>query len=320
VLRHLPPITDPRVLVGHATADDAAVYQLSDELALVQTVDVFPAVVDDPYDFGQVAAANALSDIYAMGATPLTALAIIGFPVAELPLAVMGEILVGGTAKAAEAGIAVIGGHSLEDKEPKYGLAVTGTVHPARIIRNSTARPGDLLVLTKPLGSGLLVTAAKRGLLPAEALRRVIAVMSTLNRAASEAMVAAGASAATDITGYGLLGHLGELTAASGVGARLQLEAIPVLPEVWEYAAQDLFPGGTRANHRHMAARVTYAPALTPAQQLVLCDAQTSGGLLIAIPPDRLERLLTELGAREVAAALIGACVEDPAGQIEVTE
>ena len=314
----MPAIVDPAVLVGHATSDDAAVYRLNDEQALVATVDYFTPIVDDPYDFGRIAAANALSDIYAMGATPLFALAITGFPRDQLGAGVLEHILRGGAEKAAEAGIAVVGGHSIDDAEPKYGLAVTGIVHPDRIVRNVGARVGDRLFLTKPLGAGIVSTAVKRGLAGETMVARAVEVMATLNRAAAEAMMAVGPNAGTDVTGFGLLGHLSEMTAGSGVAARLRASAIPVQPGVYELARQDVVPGGTKRNHAGLDGIVRWAPEIDLAMQMVIADAQTSGGLLIAVAAERAEALREALArAGAPAAAEIGEIVEGD-GWIEV--
>ena len=301
VLCGLPPIVDPKVLVGTSTRDDAAVYRLDDETALVQSVDVFTPVVDDPYTFGQVAAANALSDIYAMGARPIIALSVIGFPVGRLPISDMREILRGGIDKAREAGIEVAGGHSLEDNEPKYGLCVTGLVHPDRIFRNSTARPGDVLILTKPLGSGVLAHAVKKGLATEEAVREVVGVMTQLNRDASEIMVEVGASACTDITGFGLLGHLMEMLQGSGVSARIRASRVPVLKAVRGHIREGVFPGGTRKNLEYYGRHVDWAADVEETDRLVLADAQTSGGLLISVPKGRAPDLKKGLESRGLA-------------------
>ena len=306
------------MLVGHATSDDAAVYRLSDEQALVATVDYFTPIVDDPYDFGRIAAANALSDVYAMGARPLYALAICGFPRDQLGTGVLERILRGGVDKAAEAGIPVVGGHSIDDAEPKYGLAVTGIVNPDRIVRNVGARVGDRLFLTKPLGAGIVSTAIKRGLAESSVVRRAVEVMATLNRDASEAMLAVGPSAATDVTGFGLLGHLREMTSGSGVAARLRAGAVPVQDGVRELAEQDVVPGGTKRNHAGLEGVVRWAPEIDQAEQLVLADAQTSGGLLIAVPAERAEALRGALErAGTPSAAEIGQIVPGD-GWIEV--
>ena len=229
----LPPTEDPNLLVGISTGDDAAVYRLGEELALVQTLDFFPPIVDDPYWFGAIAAANALSDVYAMGAKPLLALNIVGFPM-DMDKAILGQILRGGHDKVHEAGAVIAGGHTIDDAEPKYGLAVTGVVRPGAQVTNSGARPGDALVLTKPIGTGIIATAGKEGRVDQETLDRTIQLMATLNRAASEAMLEVGVNACTDITGFGLLGHLSTMAASSGVSARVSLAAVPVIPGTWE--------------------------------------------------------------------------------------
>jgi selenide, water dikinase len=307
------------LLVGTNTADDAGVYRLSDELALVQTVDFFTPVVDDPYWFGAVAATNALSDIYAMGGRPLTALNIVGFPVGTLSLDVLAEILRGGADKVREAGATLVGGHTVDDTEPKYGLAVTGLIHPGRIITNAGGRPGDLLVLTKPLGSGIATTAIKRQLASDELRETIIALMATLNRFASEAMLEANAHAATDITGFGLLGHLGEMAAGSGLAATISAGAAPVLPGILDLAAQGVVPGGSRRNLESLTGRLTWDPAIEEPLRLVLGDAQTSGGLLIAIDPAALDVLLEGLQRRGVQGALIGSLSTGPVGTITIT-
>jgi len=323
LLQSLPPLTDPNVLVGSATADDAAVYKLSDELALVLTTDFFTPIVDGPYDFGAVAAANALSDVYAMGGKPLTALSLVGFPDAQLPPEVLVEILRGAADKAAEAGIAIVGGHTIKAEEPIFGLAVVGTVAPDRVLANDGARPGDVLVLTKPLGLGIITTAAKNGEDKLGAIAEAIKVMTTLNRAAAEAVVQVGAHALTDITGFGLLGHLRNMLAASKVGARVHMEQVPVLAAAREYVRAGIAPGGTHANHRFLAESgcVTYAADVTKEEQLLLCDAQTSGGLLAAVPPDRAEPLLQALRSGGVSeAARIGTITDSASpGRIEVS-
>ncbi len=306
MLRHLPPPTDPNLLVGTNTADDAGVYRLSADMALVQTVDFFTPVVDDPYWFGAIAAANALSDVYAMGGRPLTALNVAGFPVGMLPLDVLSEILRGGGDKAREAGVTVVGGHTVDDAEPKFGLAVTGLIHPDHVITNAGGRDGDALVLTKPLGSGIATTAIKRGLASKELERTAIALMATLNRAAGEAMVEAGAHAATDVTGFGLLGHLGELAAGSELSATITASSVPLIDGILALAADDVVPGGTRRNLESLDGRLTVAPGVPEALRLALGDAQTSGGLLIAVAPATLDALLESLRSRGATGAVIG--------------
>lgn len=306
--------------MGTSTSDDAAVYRLSDDLALVMTVDVFTPIVDDPYQYGVISAANALSDIYAMGARPLLALNIVGFPRGKLPLEVLGAILQGGAAKAEEAGVLIIGGHSIDDPEPKYGLAVTGTIHPKKIITNAGGRSGDVLVLTKPLGIGVITTGIKQGKTSEAAAETAIRVMSILNRGASEAMVEVGVDACTDITGFGLLGHLHEMAVASGVSARISASSIPMLPEAHSLARQGAIAGGTARNFEFLEDKVSYDEAIDEETRLLLADAQTSGGLLIAVPRDRLEALDAALGRRSVPSiAHIGELLEGPPGRITVT-
>lgn len=309
---------DPRVLVGLETGDDAAVFQVSPELALVVTTDFFTPVVDDPYTFGAIAAANALSDVYAMGGVPMMAVNLVAFPIKELPASVLADILRGGSDKAREAGIAILGGHSIDDHEPKYGLAVTGSVHPDRIIRNSGGRVGDRLILTKPLGTGIITTAIKHAVAPPEAERAAVASMLELNTAAAAAMTSVGVHAATDVTGFGLLGHLHYLARASGVAATVDAAAVPLLPDAERLADAGEVPGGTHNNERFLASRVRWSSSVAPARQIVLTDAQTSGGVLIAVPPDASGRLLGELERRAVRAAVVGELVAGEAGQIEV--
>src|SRR5436190_2899795 len=253
LLGSLPPITDPNVLVGNATADDAAVYKLSDDLALVLTTDFFTPIVDQPYDFGAIAAANALSDVYAMGGTPVAALSIVGFPDAALPPEVLGDILRGAADKAAEAGIAIVGGHTIKAEEPIFGLAVVGTISPKRVLSNDKAQPGDVLILTKPLGLGVITTAAKVGDDKLDAIGTAISIMKTLNRVASEEIVRSDVHALTDVTGFGLLGHLRNVVSASRVGARIFVDRVPVLAAARQYVEAGIAPGGTHANHRFLA-------------------------------------------------------------------
>ena len=300
------------------TADDAGVYRISADLALVQTVDVFTPVVDEPYWFGAIAAANALSDVYAMGGVPRTALNIAGFPRSKLPLEILGEILHGGGEKCAEAGVAVIGGHTLDDPEPKFGLSVTGFVHPDRVVTNAAARPGDRLVLTKPLGLGVITTGIKQERTTRSAIDEAIRVMAALNRAAGQAMTDVGVSAATDITGFGLLGHLHEMTRASGVRARILLSAVPILEEAWGLARAGTVPGGTQRNRAALAGAVIWE-GIDEDGQILLCDAQTSGGLLIAVPGDRLARLVQALRAGGTPASeVVGEITGEGAGEITV--
>jgi selenide, water dikinase len=320
LLGSLPPITDPNVLVGSATADDAAVYKLSDELALVFTTDFFTPIVDRPYDFGAVAAANALSDVYAMGGTPLTALSIVGFPDTLLPPEVLVEILRGAADKAAEAGTAIVGGHTIKSDEPIFGLAVIGKVAPNHVLSNDKAQPGDVLILTKPLGLGIITTAAKNGEDKLGAIGEAIRVMTTLNRVAGEEFVRCGVHALTDVTGFGLLGHLRNVVAASKVGARIFFDRVPVLTAAIEYVHAGISPGGTHANHKFLADWVSYNNDVTKEEQLILCDAQTSGGLLAAVAPDQAEAVVASLRARGVAdAAVVGKIESDNPGRIAVS-
>jgi selenide,water dikinase len=318
VLKHVPVITHPNLLVGTETGDDAAVYQLNDETALITTVDFFPPITDDPFEFGSIAAANSLSDIYAMGGTPLLALNIVGFP-ATLDKDILGEVLKGGYAKAAEAGCLIVGGHTVDDPEPKYGLSVVGTVTPGQQFTNAGAKPGDALVLTKPLGTGIITTACKQGKVSPEVLQGAVTAMSTLNRSASEAMIKVGANAATDITGFGLLGHLKSMTQGSKAGAEIHLGEVPVLPGAWELLEDGVAPGGTHRNLQSVFDAVQWHPDITENQQLLLCDAQTSGGLLIAVSGDKSDSLVLELqSAGTLCAAVVGEITDGPAGQIRV--
>jgi selenide,water dikinase len=320
VLRYLPKIDDPNVLVSADTADDAAVYRIRDDLAIVQTVDYLTPVVDDPFTFGLIAAANSLSDIYAMGARPLFALNIVGFPSKLLPLEILASILKGGAAKAAEAGIGIIGGHTIDDNEPKYGLAVTAVIDPQKVVTNAGARPGDVLVMTKPLGIGIITTAIRGGVVSQETVNRVVEVMSTLNKTAAEVMEAVGVNACTDITGFGFLGHLHEMTRASGVGAAISLGKVPVLSEAWSLVAQGIAPGGTHRNLAYLQNDIIWDQSITREARLVLADAQTSGGLLIAVPGKKTQCLVTSLKQAGVpVVAVVGEIVDDPTCRIQVT-
>lgn len=311
--------SDPNLLSGFGRNEDAAIYRLNDNLAVVQTVDYITPVVDDPFTFGAIAAANALSDIYAMGARPVLALNLVGYPIKTLPLSTLGEILRGGATKLEEAGTALGGGHSIEDLEPKYGLAVTGIVHPERMVTNSGARVGDLLILTKPLGIGIITTGIDRQLVNGDVIARVTSMMMQLNRAASEAMLAVGVRACTDVSGFGLLGHLREMAEASGVGARINWKAVPVIDAAWGLIEQDCIPDGTRNNLNYLADYVEWRPTVPSVARVALCDAQTSGGLLIAAPPKRSEKLLAALRQNGVSsAAVIGEITSAPKGRIRV--
>jgi selenide,water dikinase len=315
VLVGLPQIDDPRVLVGSNTADDAGVFRLDDQTALVQTVDVFTPGVDDPYVFGQIAAANSLSDVYAMGGRPLSALAIIGFPIETLSPRLMTRILRGGLDKMHEAGVPIIGGHSINDLDVKYGFAVTGIIHPDRIVTNATARPGDVLVLTKPLGVGIVSFAAQLGEASPQAMAAIAASMTTLNKAAAEAMIQCGVTCATDITGFGLLGHLSEMVRQSEVTAEVWATEVPIFDEVLAYVRRGLISGAIERNREYASRYVGVESDVDEALAHVLYDPQTSGGLLMAVPPDRVEELL----GRVESAVVIGRIVEPSEGIIIVT-
>lgn len=310
---------DPNVIVGLDTPDDAGVYRLSGDTALVQTVDFFTPVVDDGYAFGQVAAANALSDVFAMGARPITALNIVGFPIGQLPPEVLADILRGGADKVQEAGATLIGGHSIDDREPKYGLAVTGLVHPERMLRKSAARPGDILLLTKPIGMGAITTAIKRTDVDADTVAEVVAVMAQLNDVGLK-LADFGVRCATDVTGFGLLGHAQEIARESGVALEISASSVPVLEAARRYGAQGFFPGGTRANEAFLQDWVHFEPRVDKLDRTLLCDAVTSGGLLIACPAgevDGLQHMLKEAGTP--SRAVIGRVLEGPPGHIRVT-
>ncbi len=312
-LAALPTKSDPRLLVGRETFDDAGVFRVSDDLALVQTVDFFAPIVDDPYDFGQIAAANALSDVYAMGGQPLTALNIVAFPTSELPLEVLSEILRGGQDKVHEAGALIVGGHTVIDTELKYGLAVTGRAHPDFLLTNAGARAGDQLVLTKPLGNGILATAAKRGQLSPEAERPMLEAMKTLNGTASRAALAVGARCATDITGFGLLGHLSHIARASNVTLRIRREAIPIFDGVREAVTAGAVTDGSKRNSEYLRDLVRWERT-SDEDRAILTDPQTSGGLVVAVPPARTADYLTRVSG----AVVIGEVIERGDIAIEV--
>jgi selenide,water dikinase len=307
VLRQLPKLRDPNVLVGSASADDAGVYRLTSGRALVQTVDFFTPIVDDPFCYGQIAAANAISDIYAMGGRPLTALNIMGIPTDLVPNEVIAEILRGGAAKAKEARCVIIGGHTIRNPEPIYGLAVTGLVSPKRMLTNARARPGDLLVLTKPLGTGIATTGIKRGLTSVALTKKAIGLMCRLNSVGAALAELGLIRAAVDVTGFGLLGHLSSMCRASGVGAEIDTANVPVIsPEILALIAQDCVPGGTRQNLETANAIVEWKNTPEPLR-LLLADAQTSGGLLLCVPPKRLRKVAGVLKKdRTICAAIIG--------------
>jgi selenide,water dikinase len=318
-LRHVPTITDPRILVDASTRDDAAVYRLSPERAIVATVDFFTPIVDDAYDFGRIAAANAFSDVYAMGGTPLLALNLVGWPRGKLPYELLGDVLRGGADIATQAGAFVLGGHSVDDPEPKYGMVAIGEVHPDRIVTLARAQAGDALVLTKPIGTGVLTTALKRDLATPADLEPAVQSMTTLNAGAARAMLATGVHAATDVTGFGLLGHLHNMLAASGMAAEIDAASVPLFPRARELAERGAVPGGTQRNRDALSAQVRFDPGVPEPLRMLLCDAQTSGGLLIAVPPERAESLLAGLRREGTpAAALIGRIAMGVSGAITV--
>ncbi|MDP1622908.1 MAG: selenide, water dikinase SelD [Bacteroidales bacterium] len=314
ILTGLPGKNDQAVLVGHETLDDAAVYQIDQNRAIVQTVDFIPPIVDDPYMYGAITAANALSDIYAMGAQPLFALSIVAFPEKKLPIEVLQQILRGVNDKVAEAGIRVIGGHSIEDPEPKFGLVVTGLIHPDKILRNSTAKAGDALILTKPIGTGIITTAIKLGIAGDVAVEQVVKVMAELNRVPAEIMAGYQVNACTDITGFGLLGHLKEMVSSAGMQAIVSAESVPVLDAAWEYAAAGAIPGGTKNNLDYVNEIVQWNSTTPELMKFILADAQTSGGLLISLPEEQANELVSRLHEAGIpAAAIIGKMVQgDP--------
>jgi len=309
VLRQLPQVSDPNLLVGINTSDDAAVYRLTDDIALVQTVDFFPPVVDDPYYFGAIAVANAVSDVYAMGGRPLTGLNLVCYPIESLPEEILVEILRGGADKAKEAGVTIVGGHTIDDPEPKYGMSVTGLITPGKQVTNAGAQSGDILYLTKPLGIGIITTAIKAGVATEEVIQLAMKTMATLNKAAAEAMMKVGVNACTDITGYGLLGHLLEMTKGSHVRATIYRSRVPVIPEAVELADMGVVPGGTVRNMAFLEGQVEWHPETDELDKFILADAQTSGGLLIAVPPERAPALEAALKAAGVdTIAQIGEC------------
>ena len=318
VLKKLNPIISPNVLVGTETSDDATVYKLRDDLAIVQTLDFFTPIVDDPYDFGAIAAANALSDIYAMGAKPLFALNIVGFPEDTLPLTVLEDILKGAEDKAAEAGIGVLGGHTIEDPEPKYGMVVTGSIHPDKVLTNAGARAGDVLILTKPLGTGILSTAIKRGLVEEDLRKEVTTLMATLNKVPAELMQSYEVHACTDVTGFGLLGHLREMSAGSACDVRVHYDKVPFLREVKNLAAAGIIPGGTYNNLDFVAEDVNYG-SRPRTEQLLINDAQTSGGLLVAMKASDADDYVAELHVNGFeAATVIGDFTGKGSGKITI--
>ena len=305
-LATMPGTEHPDLLVGYNQADDAGVFRISDNLALVQTVDFFPPIVDDPYQFGQIAAANALSDVYAMGGRPITALNIVAFPAGKMPPEILTEILRGGAEKVREAGAIVVGGHSISDQELKYGIAVTGLIDPKHIISNAGAQPGDLLYLSKPLGTGLITTAIKRKAVGSELAKIVSAQMAQLNRAAADLMIKYNAHAATDVTGFGLLGHAYEMAAASSVSIKISTESLPLMPEALRLADAQMIPGGAIANRDYLSDKAIIDENVSAAMQAVLFDPQTSGGLLIALSPEQQTEFEKTAESDRIAMWLIG--------------
>ncbi len=319
ILCGLPLLSDPNVIRGMESLDDAGVYQLTDELAIIQTVDFFTPIVDDAYMFGQIAVTNALSDVYAMGGKPLTAMNIVCFPTETMDISVLQDILRGGIDKMAEAKVILVGGHTVVDTELKYGLSVTGTVHPKRLVTNSGARAGDKIILTKPLGTGIINTAAKRGVADEKTIARVTKYMATLNNTASELMQETGVHACTDITGFGFLGHITQLAQNSRIGINIDSASIPFFPEAGEFAKQGLCPAGLQRNREFYSPHTNIASEIPAHLQDILFDPQTSGGLLICLAPKKAERLLNKLRQAGVAeAAIVGEAVSEPRGTVTI--
>jgi len=312
-------IDDPNLIVGLEEVDDAGVYKLSDDLALIQTIDFFTPIVDDPYTFGQIAAANALSDVYAMGGKPLTAMNVVCFPIQKMDISILQEMLKGGMDKMREAEVTLVGGHSVEDAELKYGLSVTGTIHPEHIITNGAAKPGDKLILTKPLGTGIINTAIKAKVASEGAIAKVKQSMTTLNKIPSEIMQAVGVNSCTDITGFGFLGHACEMAEASSVGMVIYASSIPFFAEAEEYARTGLVPAGTHRNRKFRAHQIEMDPALSPEMIDILFDAQTSGGLLISVAQEKADELLNRLKKAGIEeSTIIGEVTAKPKGKITV--
>jgi cysteine desulfurase len=319
VLQDMPLPHDKRILVGTETADDAAVFLISENQALVQTVDFFTPIVDDPYQFGAISAANSLSDIYAMGAQPLFALSIVAFPSNRLPITVLRDILRGAYDKTAEAGIAIVGGHTIDDPEPKFGLAVTGSIHPDKILTNASAKPGDVLVLTKSIGTGIISTALKQGSIDQKGAAEALQSMAELNRASAEAMISVSANACTDVTGFGLLGHLLGMMKASGTSAVIHADAVPLLKNANDLAVSGVIPGGTKNNLDFTLPHVKYAKSVSNVMRFLLNDAQTSGGLLISLPQKDADEFVQLMKLNHHAAVIIGEVKEKQDKFISVT-
>jgi selenide,water dikinase len=311
--------TDPNLIVGLDRADDAGVYRISDDLALIQTVDFFTPIVDDPYWFGQIAAANALSDVYAMGGVPKTAMNLVAFPAKDMDISVLRKIIEGGLDKMREAAVVLVGGHTIEDTELKYGLSVTGFVHPDRVLTKRSLRPGDRLILTKPLGTGIISTAIKGGLASREITDQVTRSMAALNKTAADVMTDYPVHACTDISGFGFLGHLSEMVVGSGYGVRVAASRVPLFPETLQYAGMGLIPAGAYRNREFRLFMVDFASSVDRALQDVLFDPQTSGGLLICVAPEIAEELLKDLKAKGIKdAAIVGEVVTEPKERIIV--
>ena len=315
----LPLIPDQNVIRGMESLDDAGVYKLSDDLAIIQTIDFFTPVVDDPYDFGQIAAANALSDVYAMGGKPLTAMNVVCFPTKQMDISVLKDILRGGIDKMSEAGVTLLGGHSIDDAELKYGLSVTGTVHPERLVTNSGARVGDKLILTKPLGTGIINTALKAGEVNEETVAKVTKCMASLNKKASELMQEVEVHACTDITGFGFLGHTCQLARNSQVGIKIHVDSMPFFIEAEELAKTGFCPAGLYRNREFYSEMVDFSDQVPDYMKDILFDPQTSGGLLISLAPDAAESLIERLKEADIQnTAIIGEVVSKPQGKVLV--
>jgi len=320
VLAELKQTRNPNLLVGFEWSDDAGVYKLTDDLAIVQTIDFFPPIVDDPYIFGQIAAANALSDVYAMGGKPLTAMNVVAFPIHDMNIGILKEILKGGVQKLNEADVSLVGGHSIEDKEIKYGLSVTGVIHPAKIVTNQGMKIGDNIILTKPLGTGIINTALKGGVVDSKIVEPVQESMCTLNRAASEAMIEVGVNACTDVTGFGLLVHLCKMIASSQVSVIVDSSAVPVFDGVEEFARMGFIPAGTSRNKKFSDKIIRQNKEIPDYLMDILFDPQTSGGLLISVSEDKTEELLNQLKTKNIrTACVIGKVVAEPKGMIVLT-
>ena len=317
-LDKLPQITDPRVLVGINTADDAGVIKINDELALVQTVDFFTPIVDDPYSYGQISAANSLSDVYAMGGVPFSALNIVGFPKSTFPFEVLGEILAGGHDKAAEAGVPIIGGHTITDEELKYGLAVSGFVHPDKIITNAGSKVGDVLILTKPIGTGTITTQLKAGKGTKNLEKNVCEIMANLNREAALACQKVGVNACTDITGFGLMGHAFEMAHGSHVSFKLNYSDIPIIDGAMEAVKAGFVPGGSKSNQLYVGDFAEFSERIGKPEKSLLFDPQTSGGLLISVEEKKSKQLLTELLDAGLTTAIIGTVLAGDPGKIKI--